>query len=329
MCLYIICCSECERVCIYLNQRWECERPQLKWAGHHSPTSRRQGLVICAPPTPPFSPSLPLSRAPLPHHHPASPASNWPGSTAGHAVLHGLDEVIISRPLTTSKINSFWNGHNGGLTRRDISIISSSPPLSSLSPLGTGRVWFIPGLMRGGDLGPRATGIPVQCSGAWSPQLSRRIDRKWIQINSRFDCRCFTVGWHLTWNLKWLVLSEKSQRGRNNMRLISKNPVPWWSVHHLQPWCSWALRTREDGKLSLGGTWTSCYQMLSPLHPTPLSLPPSFLASHACSLPSALSTPQMSGCFIFIGWGQCVMHSPPFLPAVKCPRTWSGQAPPR
>lgn len=179
-------------------------------------------------PPPPFLPHY-LSLAPLPHHHPASPASNWPGSTAGHAVLHGLDEVIISRPLTTSKINSFWNGHNGGLTRRDISIISSSPPLSSLSPLGTGRVWFIPGLMRGGDLGgPRATGIPVQCSGAWSPQLSRRIDRRWIQI-----CHCFTVGWHLTWNLKWLVLSEKSLRGRNNMWLISKNPVPWWSVHHL------------------------------------------------------------------------------------------------
>lgn len=80
------------------------------------------------------------------------PVLNCPGWTAGHAVLHGLDEVIISRPLTTSKINSFWNGHNGGLTCRDISIISSSPPLSSLSPLGTGRVWFIPGLIRGGNL---------------------------------------------------------------------------------------------------------------------------------------------------------------------------------
>ena len=225
MCLYIICCSECERVCIYLNQRWECERPQLKRAGHHSPTSRRQGLVIRAPPTPLFSPPSSLSLAlPLPPHHPASPASNWPGSTAGHAVLHGLDEVIISRPLTTSKINSFWNGHNGGLTRRDISIISSSPPLSSLSPLGTGRVWFIPGLMKGGDLGgPRATGIPVQCSGARSPQ---QIDSRWIQINSSFDCCCCTVGWHLTWNLKWLVLTEKSLRGRNNMRLILKTLYP-------------------------------------------------------------------------------------------------------
>lgn len=90
------------------------------------------------------------------------PALNWPVWTAGHAVLQGLDKVIISRPLTTSKINSFWNGHNGGLTCRDISIISSSPPLSSLSPLGTGRVWFIPGLIRGGDL---PTGAVLQaCS---------------------------------------------------------------------------------------------------------------------------------------------------------------------
>lgn len=89
-------------------------------------------------------------------------ALNWPVWAAGHAVLHGLDEVIISRPLTTSKINSFWNAHNGGLTCRDISIISSSPPLSSLSPLGTGRVWFIPGLIRGGDL---PTGAVLQaCS---------------------------------------------------------------------------------------------------------------------------------------------------------------------
>ena len=131
--------------CIYLNQCWECKRPQQKWAGHQSPGSRRQGLVICGS-------ALFLYTPPPTPQNSASPASNWPGSTAGHAVLHGLDEVIISRPLTTSKIYSFWNGHNGGLTRRDISIISSSPPLSSLSPLGTGRVWFIPGLMRGGDL---------------------------------------------------------------------------------------------------------------------------------------------------------------------------------
>lgn len=93
------------------------------------------------------------------------PALNWPDWTAGHAVLHGLDEVIISRPLTTRKINSFWNGHNGGLTYRDTGIISSSPPLSSLSPLGTGRVWFIPGLIRGGDLRSVTGLLPKQSKG--------------------------------------------------------------------------------------------------------------------------------------------------------------------
>lgn len=155
MCVHTCACtwsaSRCACVCIYLNQCWECKRPQLKWAGYQSPSSRRQGLVICAPSSP-LSDCWSFHNTPAPPK-PASPASNWPGSTAGHAVLHGLDEVIISRPLTTSKINSFWNGHNGGLTRRDISIISSSPRLSSLSPLGTGGGWFIPGLMRGGDLG--------------------------------------------------------------------------------------------------------------------------------------------------------------------------------
>lgn len=159
MCLWSA-SSHVDCVCIYLNQRGGCKRPQLKWAGHHSPSSRRQDLVICGTPPPPPPPSS--------NYRLASPASNWPGSTAGHAVLHGLDEVIISRPLTTSKINSFWNGRNGGLTRRDISIISSSPPLSSLSPLGTCRVWFIPGLIRGGDLGAQghhcASAVLLACS---------------------------------------------------------------------------------------------------------------------------------------------------------------------
>lgn len=111
------------------------------------------------------------------------PVLNWPVWTAGHAVLHGLDEVIISRPLTTSKINSFWNGHNGGLTCRDISIISSSPPLSSLSPLGTGRVWFILGLIRGGDL---PTGAAIQACPQSRAQgaITFNLMQLWNQVGS-------------------------------------------------------------------------------------------------------------------------------------------------
>lgn len=167
-------------MCIYLNQCWECKRLQLMWEGHQLPSGRRQDLVICSPPLT-VSLHLPLPHAPpdppptIPSYlsipNPSSPTSNWPGSTVGHAVLHGLDEVIISRPLTTSKINSFWNGHNGGLTRHDISIISSSPPLSFFSPLGT-SMWFIPGLMRGKDLGARGhqatSGVLQACSPNWT-----------------------------------------------------------------------------------------------------------------------------------------------------------------
>lgn len=109
------------------------------------------------------------------------PALNWPVWTAGHAVLHGLDEVIISRPLTTSKINSFWNGHNGGLTCRDISIISSSPPLSSLSPLGTGRVWFIPGLIRTGDL-PTSAVLQACSQGRAQGLITFNLMGLWNQV---------------------------------------------------------------------------------------------------------------------------------------------------
>lgn len=225
MWLYIICLLECACVCIYLNQCWECERPQLKWAGHQSPSSRRQGLVICG--CLPFL-FLSLSLSPPPPYipHPASPASNWPGSTAGHAVLHGLDEVIISRPLTTSKINSFWNGHNGGLTRRDISIISSSPPLSSFSPLGTGRVWFIPGLMGGGDLGAQVHQPTSAVLQACSPNRTngrghlRKADRvfAWLVLETWceviiiyiiLEFHRFTACWGLSWNLNGLCCSLK------------------------------------------------------------------------------------------------------------------------
>lgn len=183
------------------------------------PGARRR-LVICG--SAPFSPhnySLP-PLCPL-------PAWNWPGSTAGHAVLHRLDEVIISRPLTTSKINSFWNSHNGGLTCRDISIISCSPPLSSLSPLVTSKVWFIPGLMRGGD--PEA--------------LGRRFPTKYCSPERRHTAR--------------IVKSPEDDPAFALFLLWKPLSIINPPLRLFAPNRSTSCRLEKGEELSLGGTWTS------------------------------------------------------------------------
>lgn len=242
---------------------------------------------------PPLSLSLCLSLFHPPQLYSASPASNWPGSTAGHAVLHGLDEVIISRPLTTSKINSFWNGHNGGLTCHDISIISSSPPLSSLSPLGTGRVWFIPGLMRGGNLGARSQRptslvlrhVPPNVWAVWSSEEGWYSD--WffnklnhvIKIHFLHSIISFILFFHETliiWVVLWKALGLIEILIKDKLFAIDAEalwPVINWCVPP-NSWWSAAWKITEPGKLSLGGSWTSYYQMHSPLPSTTLFLPP-------------------------------------------------------